>query len=221
MIQGWYCEEKLDSGHSKRSKGSWGHCRILLKVCVFSTFSITCLTYNVVVVFICRSCTEVYPVSLANLLDLFRWSRETKETWMKLYNRRNMYLIREKAVGILNGIKKKKLFKGIAIKCIIRSTLDILLHSLDIIPRWINCYEQGLKLCTKCIFALIYKNQRTQWRNVNSNNNNNNNNNNKFCNLKLHTLNPFTPKISLAILPTICHKILMISIWRIWYYINL
>ena len=112
LIQGWYCERKLDSGHSKRSKGSWGHCRILLKVCVFSNFSITWLTYNVVIVFICWSCTEVYPVSLANLLDLFRWSRETKETWMKLYNRRNMYLIREKAVGILNGIKKKTFLRN-------------------------------------------------------------------------------------------------------------
>ena len=111
LIQGWYCEEKLDSGHSKGSKGSWGHCRILLKVCVLSTFSITWLTYNVVIVFICWSCTEVYPVSLANLLDLFRWSRETKETWMKLYNRRNMYLIRDKAVGILNRIKKKNFSK--------------------------------------------------------------------------------------------------------------
>ena len=34
-------------------------------------------------------------------------------------------------------------------------------------------------------------------------------------------INPLTPKISLVILPTICHKTLMILIWRIWYWINL
>ena len=28
-------------------------------------------------------------------------------------------------------------------------------------------------------------------------------------------INPLTPKISLVILPTVCHKILMIPIWRI------
>ena len=33
-------------------------------------------------------------------------------------------------------------------------------------------------------------------------------------------LNPLTPKISLVILLTVCHAILMMSIWRIWYWIN-
>ena len=30
-------------------------------------------------------------------------------------------------------------------------------------------------------------------------------------------LNPLTPKISLVILITVCHTILTMSIWRIWY----
>ena len=30
-------------------------------------------------------------------------------------------------------------------------------------------------------------------------------------------LNPLTPKIPLVILPTVCHTILTMSIWRIWY----
>ena len=34
-------------------------------------------------------------------------------------------------------------------------------------------------------------------------------------------INPLTPKISLVILPTVCLKVLMISIGRIWYWINL
>ena len=33
-------------------------------------------------------------------------------------------------------------------------------------------------------------------------------------------LNPLTPKISSLILLTVCHTILMMSIWRIWYWIN-
>ena len=32
--------------------------------------------------------------------------------------------------------------------------------------------------------------------------------------------NPLTPKISLVILLTVCHAILMMSIWRIWYWID-
>ena len=35
-----------------------------------------------------------------------------------------------------------------------------------------------------------------------------------------HFLNPFTPKISLAILLTVCHNILIMLVWRIWYWIN-
>ena len=33
-------------------------------------------------------------------------------------------------------------------------------------------------------------------------------------------LNPFTPKISLVILITVCFTILMMSVWRIWCWIN-
>ena len=36
----------------------------------------------------------------------------------------------------------------------------------------------------------------------------------------LFFVNPLTPKISLVILLTICHTILMMSIWRICYWIN-
>ena len=39
--------------------------------------------------------------------------------------------------------------------------------------------------------------------------------------LKSKDRRTLTPKISLTILPTVCHKILMVSIWRIWYCINL
>ena len=38
---------------------------------------------------------------------------------------------------------------------------------------------------------------------------------------KLWTINPFTPKISLVILLTISHTVLVMSVWRIWYWINL
>ena len=36
----------------------------------------------------------------------------------------------------------------------------------------------------------------------------------------LFFVNPLTPKISLVIVLTICHTILMMSIWRICYWIN-
>ena len=32
--------------------------------------------------------------------------------------------------------------------------------------------------------------------------------------------NPFTPRISLVILLTVCHIVVMMSAWRIWYWIN-
>ena len=38
-----------------------------------------------------------------------------------------------------------------------------------------------------------------------------------FC---LEGVNPFTPKIQLVILLTICHTILMMLVQRIWYWIN-
>ena len=76
--------------------------------------------------------------------------------------------------------------------------------------------------------------------NNNANNNNNNNNNNyyysndyddnsnnydyitfsKSFSWWLFFVNPLTPKISLVIVLTICHTILMMSIWRICYWIN-
>ena len=34
-------------------------------------------------------------------------------------------------------------------------------------------------------------------------------------------LNPLTPKISLVILLTVCHIVLVMLVWRIWYWINL
>ena len=34
-------------------------------------------------------------------------------------------------------------------------------------------------------------------------------------------LHPLTPKISLVILLTVCHTVLMMLVWRIWYWINL
>ena len=34
------------------------------------------------------------------------------------------------------------------------------------------------------------------------------------------TLNPFTPKISLTILLTVCHTVLVMLVSRIWYWIN-
>ena len=33
-------------------------------------------------------------------------------------------------------------------------------------------------------------------------------------------LNPLTPKISLVILLTVCQMILIMLVWRIWYWIN-
>ena len=36
----------------------------------------------------------------------------------------------------------------------------------------------------------------------------------------LCVVNPLTPKISLVILLTVCHAIIMMSIWRIWYWID-
>ena len=35
-----------------------------------------------------------------------------------------------------------------------------------------------------------------------------------------HDFDTLTPKISLIILLTVCHTILMMSTWRIWYCIN-
>ena len=33
-------------------------------------------------------------------------------------------------------------------------------------------------------------------------------------------LNPLTPKISLLILLTLCHTVLLMLVWRMWYWIN-
>ena len=33
-------------------------------------------------------------------------------------------------------------------------------------------------------------------------------------------INPLTPKISLVNLLTVCHTVLMMLFWRIWYWIN-
>ena len=35
------------------------------------------------------------------------------------------------------------------------------------------------------------------------------------------TLNPLTPKISIVILLTVCHTVLVMLVWRIWYGISL
>ena len=35
------------------------------------------------------------------------------------------------------------------------------------------------------------------------------------------SFNPLTPKISLVILLTVCHTVLVMLVWRIWYWINL
>ena len=40
-------------------------------------------------------------------------------------------------------------------------------------------------------------------------------------NCKMHALiNPFTPKISIVILLTVCYTILVMLVWRIWSWIN-
>ena len=39
--------------------------------------------------------------------------------------------------------------------------------------------------------------------------------------LNPNQLNALTPKISLVILLTVCHTVLMMFVWRIWYWINL
>ena len=41
-----------------------------------------------------------------------------------------------------------------------------------------------------------------------------------FCNNPVLNIHPLTPKISLAILLTVCTIILVMLIWRIWYWIN-
>ena len=40
------------------------------------------------------------------------------------------------------------------------------------------------------------------------------------CFTSIPCIDPFTPKISLVILLTVCHTILMMSVLRIWYWIN-
>ena len=39
-----------------------------------------------------------------------------------------------------------------------------------------------------------------------------------FC--KIPSFNPFTPKISLVILLTVCHIVLVMLVWRIWSWVN-
>ena len=84
-----------------------------------------------------------------------------------------------------------------------------------------------------------YYNDNNDNNNANNNNNNNNNINYYYSNdyddnsnnydyitfsksfsWWLFFVNPLTPKISQVILLTICHTILMMSIWRICYSIN-
>ena len=79
-----------------------------------------------------------------------------------------------------------------------------------------------------------YYNDNNDNNNANHNNNSNNysndyddNSNNynyitfsKSFSWWLFFVNPLTPRISLVILLTICHTILMMSIWRICYWIN-
>ena len=40
------------------------------------------------------------------------------------------------------------------------------------------------------------------------------------CFTSIPCIDPFTPKVSLIILLTVCHTILMMSVLRIWYWIN-
>ena len=42
-----------------------------------------------------------------------------------------------------------------------------------------------------------------------------------ICDANLLEDNRFTLNISLVIILTVCHEMLMMSIWRIWYWINL
>ena len=42
----------------------------------------------------------------------------------------------------------------------------------------------------------------------------------RYCNWRLCSVNPLTPKISLVILLTVCNTILVMLIWRIWNWIN-
>ena len=42
----------------------------------------------------------------------------------------------------------------------------------------------------------------------------------KYNGMSRNVFNPLTPKISLAILLTVCHTVLVMLVWRIWYWIN-
>ena len=42
----------------------------------------------------------------------------------------------------------------------------------------------------------------------------------RYCNWRLCSVNPLTPKISLVILLTVCNTILVMLVWRIWNWIN-
>ena len=42
----------------------------------------------------------------------------------------------------------------------------------------------------------------------------------RYCNWRLCSVNPLTPKISLVILLTVCHTILAMLVWRIWNWVN-
>ena len=41
------------------------------------------------------------------------------------------------------------------------------------------------------------------------------------CSFESIMMNHFTSKISLVTLPTVCHTILILLVWRVWYWINL
>ena len=83
---------------------------------------------------------------------------------------------------------------------------------------WLSMREWNLRVlfikccsCTSCVFLVLItfwhhlwsKTEQTHWA---------------MWNL---FINPLTPKISLVILLTVCHTVLVMLVWRIWDWINL
>ena len=69
---------------------------------------------------------------------------------------------------------------------------------------WQATANKGKGMCLRINF-LIYDKQRALL----------------FCSRFKNTFNPLTLKISLLILLTVCHTVLVMLVWRIWYWINL
>ena len=85
-----------------------------------------------------------------------------------------------------------------------------------------NLCENNMKSTRKLIGTLIHRKTKGQSdpTKIIVNNQIYTTNSDVVNQLDKYFVNPLTPKISLEVLHTICLKVIVILVWRVWYWIN-